>query len=667
MYLFLIIVYSSYLLFLYCNALISYEPAVCENTLSVFSGIFHEEPDQSPSSEYVQEDISSDEISETLKYFETTDVPAQYNVAETSTPSIERELYDKTASTQNITNISGTSSARSDIRSTSLERSIPQASINTAIPNEVNSRSTDENTAIPRSQTSFGTSTSFKEGFSPETESAAHVTTSEEKRFNFASTDCAAAVLKTNVEAEGASSILTENKDKYMLNKCSATKKFVIIELCEDIYVDTVQIANFEFFSSIFRTVRISVSGKYPKQESSWMELGTFTAMNLRTLQSFHIENPLIWAKYMKIEILSHYGSEFYCPLSLVHVFGKTMIEEFEEENEEGYSNDYDLSQNDQADVINSNTRNNSQFIPPEQTTAMLNTVENKSESPSSILNSASSSPTATKSSEIKEKQSIVNNNKERVSNPLFSSVVASNMSSSSAAGSPPFPTTTHHLNQESIYKNINKRLSTLEERKKLFDEAIQKLLASFGKHETKQLNLSDLLNEIIVSHKEEFDQMRYQYQRLQSSFYILQARLELASAENEFVQRRIQSLSDDSSFQKRLLVLQLTLLIVLVVYIAVSYFPVGNDNVLLQPSSASKAFDYNDGYQEVTNSNDSENGPRLSPLSNSMPSKKSSLVYKVTEKSDDDQSPRPGNLPVSQMKNPGMKRLLHSRSYSVY
>ncbi|WBW71856.1 Sad1-UNC-like protein involved protein folding in the ER [Schizosaccharomyces osmophilus] len=664
--------FKYFILFLFIfsnsNALINHESAVCENTLSIFSDIFREETEQCHCYEHVQEDINSVEASKTMKDFEATSLPAQFNLTENSTSSIEDESFNKTALIQNPTKTARSPSVKTDYESASLEQPIPQASIDTAIGDEAKDKSANENPDNPYSQTCVETSPVAKEGASSEAPIAAHVT-SEEKRFNFASTDCAAAVLKTNAEAEGASSILTENKDKYMLNKCSATKMFVVIELCEDIYVDTVQIANFEFFSSIFRTVRISVSGKYPKQESSWMELGTFTAMNLRTLQSFRIENPLIWAKYMKIEILSHYGSEFYCPLSLVHVFGKTMIEEFEEENEEGYSNDFDLSQNNQADVLSSNAKNDSQFIQPEQTASILNTEENKSHYPSSVMNVAPASTTATKT-EVEEDQSICNSNKECVTNHVFSSFVTGNLSSSSAAGSPPFPTATHHLNQESIYKNINKRLSILEERKKLFDEAIQKTLASFGKHDTKQLNLSDSLNEISMSHRGEFDQMRYQYQRIQSSFYILQARLELASAENEFVQRRIQSLSDDSSFQKRLLVLQLTLLIVLVVYIAVSYFPANpsvNDNMLLQSSSAPQAFDSNNDYRQANPSDDREIASRPPSLFNSIPSKESSVVYKVTEDSNDDQTPQPDNVSGSQMKNPGMKKLFHSRSYSVY
>ncbi|KAI9791966.1 MAG: hypothetical protein M1816_003235 [Peltula sp. TS41687] len=154
------------------------------------------------------------------------------------------------------------------------------------------------------------------------------------ERFNYASFDCAANVLKTNSEAKGSSSILVENKDSYMLNECAANNKFFIVELCDDILVDTIVLANFEFFSSIFRTFRVSVSDRYPVKIDRWKELGTFEAQNRRDLQVFLVENPLIWARYLRVEILTHFGKEFYCPISLLRVHGTTMMEEFKHQVE---------------------------------------------------------------------------------------------------------------------------------------------------------------------------------------------------------------------------------------------------------------------------------------------------------------------------------------------
>ncbi len=149
------------------------------------------------------------------------------------------------------------------------------------------------------------------------------------ERSNYASFDCASTVLKTNPECKGATAILVENKDSYMLNICSAKNKFFIVELCDDILIDTVVLANFEFFSSMFRTFRVSVSDRYPVKLDRWRNLGTFEARNSREVQAFLIENPLIWARYLRIEFLTHFGNEYYCPVSLLRVHGTTMMEEF--------------------------------------------------------------------------------------------------------------------------------------------------------------------------------------------------------------------------------------------------------------------------------------------------------------------------------------------------
>lgn len=180
----------------------------------------------------------------------------------------------------------------------------------------------------PRGQSSDQAVDSLGDEFDIQLETSSHGKTYKE-RFNYASFDCAAAVLKSNPEGKGASAILDENRDRYMLNKCGASSKFVIVEMCEDILVDTVVLANFEFFSSTFKEFRVSASDRYPVHERGWKTLGTFLASNTREMQVFAIENPLIWARYVRIDFLSHYGTEFYCPLTLLRIHGTTMMEEY--------------------------------------------------------------------------------------------------------------------------------------------------------------------------------------------------------------------------------------------------------------------------------------------------------------------------------------------------
>ena len=51
---------------------------------------------------------------------------------------------------------------------------------------------------------------------------------------------------------------------------------------------------------------------------------GNFTAKNERSVQSFPISDVMYY-KYVRIEYLSHYGKEHYCPVSSVKVFGLTI------------------------------------------------------------------------------------------------------------------------------------------------------------------------------------------------------------------------------------------------------------------------------------------------------------------------------------------------------
>lgn len=104
-------------------------------------------------------------------------------------------------------------------------------------------------------------------------------------RFNFASEDCSARIHKTHKGAQSAFSLLSRKKDKYMLSPCSAKDKFVIMELCDDIRIDTIQLANFEFFSGVFRDIRISVTQQYLSDTEGWTEVGTYQAKNSRGVQ----------------------------------------------------------------------------------------------------------------------------------------------------------------------------------------------------------------------------------------------------------------------------------------------------------------------------------------------------------------------------------------------
>jgi len=142
--------------------------------------------------------------------------------------------------------------------------------------------------------------------------------------YNYASASKGAKVLGSNKEGKGASNILSRDKDKYLRNPCSVGGKFVIMELSEETLVDTIEIANFEHHSSNLKDFEIHGSLNFPTDV--WDFLGNFTASNVRHAQRFVLKEPK-WVRYLKLNLQSHYGSEFYCTLSVVEVFGVDAVE----------------------------------------------------------------------------------------------------------------------------------------------------------------------------------------------------------------------------------------------------------------------------------------------------------------------------------------------------
>ncbi|CAB1317268.1 unnamed protein product, partial [Coregonus sp. 'balchen'] len=131
------------------------------------------------------------------------------------------------------------------------------------------------------------------------TNGGSHAVKKVQKNFNnYASVECGAKILGSNPEAKSTSAILMESMDHYMLNPCS---------------------------NKIW----------YPTNK--WVKLGTFHARDERTVQSFPLDEHLyakyvkMFTKYIKLELVSHHGSEHFCPLSLIRVFGTSMVEEYEE------------------------------------------------------------------------------------------------------------------------------------------------------------------------------------------------------------------------------------------------------------------------------------------------------------------------------------------------
>lgn len=155
-------------------------------------------------------------------------------------------------------------------------------------------------------------------------------------RANYASASCGAKIVGSNAEAQSVAFVLSENKDKYMIQPCKV-KKWFVVELCEPLQVSGIELGNLEFFSSQPESFVVNASDRFPTKE--WTSFGTFHARDIRTVQSFSV-NGEKFAKYIKIEMLSHFGQEHYCPMTVVRVHGSTVDEDDTDETEDSFADE---------------------------------------------------------------------------------------------------------------------------------------------------------------------------------------------------------------------------------------------------------------------------------------------------------------------------------------
>ncbi|EAU76307.2 AGAP008473-PA, partial [Anopheles gambiae str. PEST] len=146
---------------------------------------------------------------------------------------------------------------------------------------------------------------------------------------NYAAPECGAKIIASNPEAQSTGSVLTAPKDEYLLNPCTS-KIWFVVELCEPVQAERIELANFELFSSSPKEFSVSVSNRFPTRD--WANVGQFTAKDERDVQSFLL-HPHLFGKFVRVEILSHYNQEHFCPVSLFRVYGTSEFEAFETDN----------------------------------------------------------------------------------------------------------------------------------------------------------------------------------------------------------------------------------------------------------------------------------------------------------------------------------------------
>lgn len=67
-----------------------------------------------------------------------------------------------------------------------------------------------------------------------------------------------------------------------MLTPCRANEHYVVVELCDEIRISAIEVAVWEFFSGVVRSVRLSVGGE---ETEDWKPVGEWIGKNVRGVQ----------------------------------------------------------------------------------------------------------------------------------------------------------------------------------------------------------------------------------------------------------------------------------------------------------------------------------------------------------------------------------------------
>lgn len=153
-----------------------------------------------------------------------------------------------------------------------------------------------------------------------------------ERPFNFASVDAGARVLAASGNAVGYRKTLNNNMDQYMLVPCAGDgvggSRWIDIELSEEVVLTSFETANYEYYSSFASRVALLGATEYPPKK--WNTLAVFDVASVRSIQRFKIPNRAV-ARYLRIIYAGKQGNEFYCPVSVIRAFGKTLIADWKD------------------------------------------------------------------------------------------------------------------------------------------------------------------------------------------------------------------------------------------------------------------------------------------------------------------------------------------------
>ncbi|KAF6158647.1 hypothetical protein GIB67_040161, partial [Kingdonia uniflora] len=112
-------------------------------------------------------------------------------------------------------------------------------------------------------------------------------------------------------------------------NYASASKGAKVLDFNKEvmgliIYCGKTKITNFGHYSSNLQNFELFGSLVYPREK--WVNLGVFKDGNMKHAQRLTLQKPK-WVRYLKLNLSSHYGSEFYCTLNSVEIYEVDAVE----------------------------------------------------------------------------------------------------------------------------------------------------------------------------------------------------------------------------------------------------------------------------------------------------------------------------------------------------
>lgn len=145
---------------------------------------------------------------------------------------------------------------------------------------------------------------------------------------NYASADCSARVVDCSRGGENARHVLADsNCDSYARFPSSLREKWLVVQLCENIQLDEVLVANHELFSDTPASVSLSVASK--RAQLQWTDLGTFP-LSAHGPTSIPIVHRSGFVRFIRLEFWPRAPRprHYYTTVSWIRVLGRTMMED---------------------------------------------------------------------------------------------------------------------------------------------------------------------------------------------------------------------------------------------------------------------------------------------------------------------------------------------------